>query len=151
MSRLVCARAHETADTMLELAGDFGKGASGHLEPSPFVGSRRCGECHRSIFRAQQRESRHAQTLRFGADFKDVPLPNGPVTDQAFPTITYHFDRKSDSEISLEAHKDNQVFRAILTYAVGSGRHGITMLARDEEGLGASCGSRTSAVTGAGG
>ncbi len=127
--------AHETADAMLALAGDFGKRAAARVEPSPFVGSRRCGECHRSIYRSQQRDSRHSQTLRFGTDLKDVPLPKGPVADQAVPGITYSFKRKNDSEIELEAREDTRVFRAIIDYAVGSGRHGITMLARDEEGL----------------
>jgi len=127
--------AHQTADAMLVMAGEFGKSAAARLEPSPFVGSRRCGECHRAIYRAQQRESRHAQTLRFGTQLKDVPLPPGPVADQAVPGITHFLKRKNDGEIELESHKEKQVFRAIVDYAVGSGRHGITMLATDEEGI----------------
>jgi hypothetical protein len=124
----------ETADAMLALAGDFGKSAAAQVEPAPFVGSRRCGECHRSIYRAQQRRSRHAQTLRFGTQLKDVPLPQGPVGDQAVAGINHSFRRQNDREIELESRDETRAFRAIVDYAVGSGRHGITMLARDEAG-----------------
>ncbi len=127
--------AHETADEMLALAGDFGKDPDAVVEPSPFIGSRRCAECHRTIYRAQQRQSRHAQTLRFGTDLKDVPLPREPIADEAVPGITHSFERTSDREIAMLSQKDSHVFRAIVDYAVGSGRHGITMLGRDEEGI----------------
>ena len=127
--------AHETADAMLAMAGDFGKSAGGLVEPSPFAGSRRCGECHRSIYRAQQRESRHAQTLRFGSQLKDVPLPSGPIADRAIAGLTHSFNRKNDHEIQIESRSQTRVFPAIIEYAVGSGRHGITMLARDEDGI----------------
>jgi hypothetical protein len=125
--------AHDTADAMLALAGDFGKTTAAAIEPSPFVGSKRCAECHRMLYRGQQHEGRHSQTLRFGADLKDVPLPKGPVTDEAIPSITHRFERKSDHEIELESKKEDQVFRAIINYAVGSGRHGITMLAAGDD------------------
>ncbi len=127
--------AHETADAMLARAGDFGQSPAAQVEPSPFIGSRRCGECHRSIHRTQQRQSRHAQTLRFLTQLKNVPLPDGPVADEVVPGISHSFKRKNDSEIVLESRTESQVFRAIVEYAVGSGRHGITMLARDEEGV----------------
>jgi hypothetical protein len=126
---------HETADAMLAQAGDFGKSTAALIEPSPFAGSRRCGECHRTLWRAQQHASRHSQTLRFGAELKDVPLPPGPVADQADPGITHRFKRKSDREIELESSNDALIVRAIVDYAVGSGRHGITMLARDEDAI----------------
>jgi hypothetical protein len=127
--------AHETADEMLALAAEFGKNPDAVVEPSPFIGSRRCAECHRTIYRAQQRGSRHAQTLRFGSDLKDVPLPTKPIADEAVAGITHSFERTSDREIVMLSRKDSQVFRAIVDYAVGSGRHGITMLGRDEEGI----------------
>ncbi len=126
---------HEKADAMLALAGDFGKTQSALPEPAPYVGSRRCGECHRKIYREQQGESRHAQTLRFGADLKDVPLPAKPVPDPVIPSITHGFTRTGDSRIELDSRVEGRVFRAIVEYAVGSGRHGITMLAKDEEGI----------------
>jgi hypothetical protein len=126
---------YERADRMLALAGDFGTTPAALPEPGPFVGSRRCGECHRRIYREQQRESRHAQTLRFGTGLKDVPIPANPVPDPVIQSISHSFSRKSDDRIELETRSLDRVFRAIVLYAVGSGRHGITMLARDEGGI----------------
>ena len=127
--------AHETADSMLSLAGDFGLGTGGRIEPSPFAGSKRCGECHRSMYRRQQSDSRHAQTLRFGPELKDVPIPSEPVLDAAVAGIAHSLKRKNGHEIHIESRTEGQVFRAIIDYAVGSGRHGITMLAKDQDGI----------------
>jgi len=126
---------HDTADAMLALAGDYGKDATALPEPAPFVGSRRCGACHRTIYRQQQRTSRHAGTLRLGAGLKDVPLPTQPVPDPLIPSISFRFARKGDDHIELESTVEDRVFRAIVEYALGSGRHGITMVAKDEEGI----------------
>ena len=119
---------------MLALAGDFGKMRlrRSSLHPSP-VPNGAGNVIARSI--AQQRENRHSQTLRFGSELKDVPLPREPIADQAVPGITHSFERTSDREIAMLSRKDSIVFRAIVEYAVGSGRHGITMLGRDEEGI----------------
>ena len=126
---------HETADTMRALAGNFGKGAVSSPEPAPFVGSKRCGECHRTIYRDQQGTSRHALTLSLGAGLKSVPLPPKPVPDPEVPGITHNFQRKGDDRIEVETRADDRVVRAIVEYAVGSGRHGITMVARDDKGI----------------
>jgi predicted CXXCH cytochrome family protein len=126
--------AHDTADAMLALAGDFGKSTAAEIEPSPFVGSRRCRDCHRSLYREQQVRGGHAETLRFGAELKDVPLPRGPVADEAVAGITHSFKRKNDREIEVGSRDRQHAYRAIVEYAVGSGRHSITMLARDEGG-----------------
>jgi Cytochrome c554 and c-prime len=126
---------HATADAMLAMAGDFGKRATLAPEPAPFVGSMRCGECHGKIYHEQQVDSRHALTLRLGSSLKDVPLPDHPVPDPVTPGITHSFTRKSDDRIELESRVGDQVFQAIVDYAVGSGRHGITMIARDKEGV----------------
>jgi hypothetical protein len=126
---------HKVADAMLALAGEFGKPARPSPEPAPFVGSKRCEECHGKIFHDQQGESRHALTLRFGKSLKDVPLPAHPVPDPVVPGITHAFTRKGDDRIELESCEGNQVIRAVVEYAVGSGRHGITMIARDDQGI----------------
>jgi hypothetical protein len=125
----------ERADLMLARAGDFGNTAAALPEPAPYTGSRRCGECHRTIYRQQQRASRHALTLRLGSALKDVPIPDRPVPDPLIPSVTYSFSRKADDHIALESRVEDRIIRAIVTYAVGSGRHGITMLARDESGI----------------
>src|SRR5262249_6490393 len=72
---------HEMADAMLELAGGFGAGDTNSYEPAPFVGSRRCEDCHPSIYREQQRESPHARTIAFGPDLAQISLPGQPVPD----------------------------------------------------------------------
>jgi Cytochrome c554 and c-prime len=125
----------DRADTMLAIAGDFGMTQGASPEPSPFTGSRRCGECHPRAYREQQGESRHAQTLRFGQDLKDIPLPEAPVPDPVIKSISHGFKRKGMDEIEIESRIENRTFRAIVEYAVGSGRHGITMIARDEQGI----------------
>jgi hypothetical protein len=129
------ANQQERADTMLALAGDFGTTEGAFPEPSPFVGSRRCGDCHPRTYREQQGGSRHAQTLRFGEGLRDVPLPPAPVADPIIKSISHAFTRKGVDQIELQSRIENRVFRAIVEYAVGSGRHGITMIAKDEEGV----------------
>ena len=124
----------EMADAMLKLAGDFGKDSTSSPEPSPFVGSKRCGDCHGAIYRDQQLASHHAETLRLGTDLKDVPLPTGPVADPRLPGLTHAFSRRGDDHIDLEVREDDRVKRAIIEYAVGSGHQGITMIAKDEQG-----------------
>jgi hypothetical protein len=66
---------------------------------------------------------------------KDVPLPQAPVPDPVINSISHNFTRSSATEIEIESRFENRTFRAIVEYAVGSGRHGITMLAKDEEGI----------------
>ena len=124
---------HETADKMLALALGFGKGGSASPEPATFVGSRRCGECHGEIFSQHQSASRHSQTLRFGADLKSVPIPEQPLPDPVSPGITHRFSRTQNGRIEVESRAGDQVFQAVVAYAVGSGRHGVTMLATDRQ------------------
>jgi hypothetical protein len=124
----------EMADSMLASAGNFGKNATSSPEPSPFVGSKRCGDCHGEIYRDQQLASHHAETLRLGTDLKDVPLPSGPVPDPRLPGVTHTFSHVGDDRIELEVREKDRVQRAIIEYAVGSGHQGITMIAKDERG-----------------
>ena len=123
----------EAADALLVRAAGFGQGESPSPEPAPFVGSRQCRECHSAVYRAQQLGSAHAQTLYRGSSLKDVPLPSGPVPDPVVPGTTHHFVRRGDDRIELQTHTNTQVVRALIEYAVGSGRHGITMVAKDDQ------------------
>jgi hypothetical protein len=122
----------ETADAMLALAAGFGTGDNPSPEPAPYIGSRRCAYCHPAIFQSQQKESPHAKTLFLGSNLKDVPLPAQPVPDPVAPGITHRFTRLADDRIELETRVKDQTVRAVIEYAVGSGRHGITMVAKDE-------------------
>jgi hypothetical protein len=123
---------NETADAMHELAAGFGSDDNPSPEPAPYIGSRRCAACHLAIFQAQQGHSPHAQTLYVGSGLKEVPLPAQPVPDPVTPGITHRFSRPADDRIELETRVDHQAIRALIRYAVGSGRHGITMIGRDQ-------------------
>jgi hypothetical protein len=125
----------DTADAMLALAGEFGQGPLPPPEPAPFVGSKRCRDCHRFLYGQEQRLSRHSQTLGVGAGLKDVPLPSRVLTDPHFPTLSHSFTRMSDGRIELSSRMDDRIVKAIVEYAIGSGRHGITMIAKDEQGV----------------
>ncbi len=125
---------HEVADAMLAKARNSVRPAAAGVEPASFVGSKRCGECHGKIYREQQGESRHALTLRTRRELKDIPLPAGPVADPTLSGVTHSIHRISDERIEVESRTSTQAARAIVEYAVGSGRHGMTMVARDDHG-----------------
>ncbi len=98
---------------------------------------RSSAECHGKIYHQQQDESRHAGTLRLGTALREVPLPGRALPDPLIPSIAHAFTRKADDRIEVEVARRRQVVRAIVEYAVGSGRHGITMVARDSQGVAA--------------
>lgn len=126
---------HDQADAMLERADGFGAGDSSP-EPAPFVGSRKCAECHQIAYHAAQRETNpHARTIYLGTGLKDVPLPDRPVPDPLDPHVQHGFTRKADDRIELETRDEKgRVARAVVAYAMGSGEHGITMVSRDVPG-----------------
>jgi hypothetical protein len=125
----------EPADAMLASAGKFGQGLVPPPEPAPFVGSKRCRDCHRFLYRQEQRFSRHSRTLSKRASLRDVPLPTQAVTDPHFPGLSHSFIRKGGDRIELRSQIEDRIATAIVEYAIGSGRHGITMIAQDEEGF----------------
>ena len=119
---------------MLARARNGERSAAAAVEPASFVGAKSCGECHGKIYREQQGDSRHALTLRTRRELKDVPLPADPLPDPTLPGVLHRFQRMSDERIEVESRTNNQAARAIVAYALGSGRHGITMVARDDQG-----------------
>jgi hypothetical protein len=122
----------ETADRMLERAEGFGRDGTSP-EPAPFVGSRKCAECHRSAYREAQQASPHARTIYHGEGLKDVPLPDRPVPDPLDPRILHTFTRTAPDHIRLETRDaQGRVARAVIAYALGSGEHGMTMVSRDD-------------------
>jgi tetratricopeptide (TPR) repeat protein len=101
-------------------------------EPSPYVGSARCGECHRAIHRAHG-ASRHASTLTRGAALAKLPLPEGPVADRTEPGVSYSMSRARDA-VAFETRSDKTVLRALAEYAFGSDDHYLSLVGRDAGG-----------------
>lgn len=113
-------------------AGTYGREDPTRPEPSRFVGAKRCAECHGAIYRSQQ-GSRHAATFATGEAMKALPLPRGPVADPGVPGVVHRFER-SGGRIRASAEVEGRLYHALVDYALGSGRHGITMIAREESG-----------------
>ncbi len=133
LSRVHLARDEDDlADAALEKADGWGEGGA---EPAPFVGSRQCGECHRTLTREQQHRSRHALTLALGGSLSQARLPAAPVPDPKIPGLSHRFTRQPSGRIDVESRARERVVKAVVDYAVGSGRHGVTMVARDQAGV----------------
>ncbi len=122
----------ESAAAELTRAGSFGDDNPMAPEPTPYVGAASCAKCHAQIYRRQQ-NSHHARTITLAAGLASVPLPPGPVTDPEDPKVTHTFHRDGN-KIEVTAKVDDKVVKAIVDYAIGSGHHGVTMLARDASG-----------------
>jgi len=123
------------ADLALSRAGAWGDSGPDEAEPAPYVGARRCASCHRIIYRAQQGSSRHALTLARGHELANTPLPDRPVHDPFIPGLSHQLNRSPDGAITAISRLHDKVQKAVVEYAVGSGRHGITMVAQDEHGV----------------
>lgn len=133
MSRVLLVEGNlEAAGTAADKARGFGADDFTRLESAPYVGAKRCAECHSKIFASHQKTG-HAETLATGTAMKSVPLPRRPVQDPGNPSVEHAFERVA-GEVRLESKVDGQVYRAVLDYALGSGRHGMTMLGRQESG-----------------
>jgi tetratricopeptide (TPR) repeat protein len=127
------ARAKEA----LALAGDFGKDDPTRPDPAPYVGASACANCHASIYQAQ-RGSRHSRTFFDTADLKKIALPDGPIADKILPRTSHTLRREGDA-IRLTTRTGDKELTALIAYAVGSGGRGLTMVARDEEGMARVC------------
>lgn len=122
------------ASAALDRAGRFGEDDALALEPARYVGARACAECHQGIYQAQQ-NSPHAQTFRTGAALATVPLPTGDVKDPLAPDIVHRFHRQGARiEESAEQKQKGRLAKALIEYALGSGRHGVTMLGKTPAG-----------------
>ena len=133
---------------MLGLAGDYGK--KQRLLPEPpvrrFQAMRRMS---RRLYRQQQGTSRHASTLVWIGPEGRPPRPRARCRSRG-SDHRFGFSRKGDDHIELESRVEDRVIRAVVEYALGSGRHGITMVAKDEAALIASSGPPTTARAKAG-
>jgi tetratricopeptide (TPR) repeat protein len=101
------------------------------FEPAPFVGSAACAKCHRTTVHAQQ-ATRHARTFYTGAELGNLALPAPSFPDPAQPAVTHTIERSVDGRLHQETRAEDQVFRAVVEYAVGSGHRGLTFIGRDD-------------------
>ena len=98
-------------------------------EPSPFVGSNRCAECHSAVFQSQQ-SSRHAHTFFRVSELGNITLPPASFPDPGQPKVTHTLRRMNGRQLQQETHVENQVFDALVEYAFGSGDRGLTLVGR---------------------
>ena len=113
-------------------AGRFGLDDVMAGEPSRYVGAARCAGCHAEIYQSQQ-TSHHSATLSRGERLRGVPLPKGDLVDPENPGVSHRMDRQGD-EVRVSSTVGGSAIEAIVDYAIGSGNHGVTMLARDKQG-----------------
>lgn len=116
----------------LERAGAFGGETPLAPEPARYSGAKSCEACHGAIYRSQQ-GSRHARTILMGENLASTPLPKGVLTDPEDSRITHQFQREGN-RITVSSRVGDETVRAVIEYALGSGRHGITMVAREPSG-----------------
>ncbi len=126
------------ATEALARAGDFARDDPTRPDPAPYVGSKACAGCHSSNYQAQ-RGSRHARTFFDAADLKGIALPDKPIPDKVLPRTTHALRREGDAIRLTTTRFGGQEFSAVIAYAVGSGDRGLTMVARDEQGLARVC------------
>ena len=101
-------------------------------EPSPYIGSARCGSCHQEEYKAEQ-SSLHARTFQHGPTIKDVPIPGRPLADPANPAVTHSIEQDG-GRLRYTAKEQGETFRAVVEYVFGSGRRGLTLVGRDDAG-----------------
>ncbi len=102
-------------------------------EPSPFVGSSRCAECHSAIFQSQQR-SRHANTFFRVSELGDLALPPESYPDPGEAKVTHTIRRMGSQQLEQETRVENEVYSAVVQYAFGSGDRGLTLVGRGKKG-----------------
>ncbi len=118
-------------------AGDAGADDPTRPEPAPLAGSDSCARCHAAIVR-DQHASRHARTLRAGAEVATVHFPEAPVPDPSLPGVTHAYRRDGDV-MRLDVTSGGATYQALLAYAVGSGDRGVSFIGLDENGQARLC------------
>jgi len=116
----------------LEKSGSFREDNPLAPEPASFVGSSRCAECHPAIFQTQQ-SSRHAHTFLRVGELGKLPLPPESFPDPAQAKVTHSLRRSGSEQLEQETHVENQVYSALVEYALGSGDRGFTLVGRGDK------------------
>ncbi len=93
--------AWDEARSALEKGGSFRDENPQLPDPSPFVGSSRCAECHPVQFKSQQ-GSRHARTFFRDSELGGVILPASAVPDRSDPKVTHTLRRTDDGRLRQE-------------------------------------------------
>jgi tetratricopeptide (TPR) repeat protein len=101
-------------------------------EPAPFVGSARCRECHREVSDAVL-ASRHSRTFWRDPQIAPTLLPAQPLPDPGDPTVL-HTIRPTDRGPLFQTRDRERLREAVVSYAFGSGKHGMTLVGADDEG-----------------
>ena len=102
-------------------------------EPSPFVGSARCAECHSEI-NDEQQSSRHARTFHYAEQVASLKLPAQTYTEHANQRVVATVTPAA-TPATLSIAGGSKAMRAVMTYVLGSGRHAFTPIGRDEAGV----------------
>jgi hypothetical protein len=123
----------ERAKEGFTFAGGFTESQTNPSEPSPYVGSAACRACHASVHERHQR-SRHSRSLPELSEVVALGLPDGPVPDSGDPNVTHRVAMEKDLLVVETRVADGDVRRAIVDYAFGSGRRGVTLVGRDSSG-----------------
>ena len=133
LSRALLQRGDLPAATAaLARSEGFGDRDPTRPEPAPFVGSARCAECHRAIYRDQQ-SSRHARTFPRTAAPEALPALDRPAPDPGDARVR-HALRRAGGRLTWEASDAGRVRRALVEYAFGSGDVAVTLVGRDDAG-----------------
>lgn len=120
------ADATATLDPSREYSEDA---AASTQEPASYVGAKKCAECHKSIHKSQQ-SSLHARTFFPTSSLGTIALPQGPVKDKYAPSVV-HTLKREDGKILAETRVDDETFKAIVDYGIGSGDRGLTLVGHD--------------------
>lgn len=100
-------------------------------EPAPYVGASRCQPCHEQKYRTQ-RASGHGQSLASGPDVALIPFPDARFQDPDSPRVSYAFHQEGTS-VTLDSQIGGTSYPGTVTYAVGSGTHGLSVVVEDEQ------------------
>lgn len=113
--------------------------------PTRIVGDRVCQECHADKVRQHER-SGHSQTLRPAAEVELARWLDGrSVADPERPEVRWTYSLR-DGRLGVDRSGAGHDEKAVLEYALGSGRHAMTFVSLTE-GSGGSPGSREHRLT----
>jgi tetratricopeptide (TPR) repeat protein len=111
----------------------YGSDRTSLLEPSPYVGAVRCGECHGPFYQTQQ-HSAHARSFPTPAEVGQIDLPDRPMKDPHDPSVLHEIRKSGEGGVEVETRAGGSTFRALVEYAFGSGEHGLTLVGREDSG-----------------